>query len=106
MGCCRGRRRRPVSREPTGCRELEREGARLRLFPVRTQNGLRFVLAAVDGQKMEIGSYLSAHGCNGPVSTTIRRRLAAVTASANRSPRDFMRFSGSGIPLSDLLRMA
>ena len=108
MGCCRGRQKRRLAGQQISsqCKEVERRGANLRIFPVRTTAGnLLFVLQLDGTQRMEVESYLRAHGCDGPVSTNLLTRVARLSQAAQARPEAFLRFTRTGIPLSDLLRI-
>lgn len=90
----------------TQCREIERAGADLRIFPVRTGSGsLLFVLRLSDGRQMEISSYLAANGCTGSVATNLRRRVAGLTRAANANPDQFQKYRRQGLSFAELLRI-
>jgi len=90
----------------TQCKEIERLGAGVRVYPVRTNTGnLLFVLHLENGQRAEVESFLRAHQCSGSVANNLLRRMALLNSAAKSRPEAFLRFAQTGISLSELLRI-
>jgi hypothetical protein len=105
MGCCRGRKRIDPRRQPTQCKTLEDGGARMMVQVIATDQGLRLVVSTARHGYLDLGSFLSAFGCNGSTARLLRRYLPVIQRAQALDPKAFSAYR-SGISITELIRVA
>ncbi len=105
MGCCRGRKRIDSGRQPAECKTLEDDGARMMVQVIATDQGLRLVVPTARHGYLDLGSFLSAFGCNGSTARLLRRYLPVIQRALALDPKVFSAYR-SGIGITELIRAA
>lgn len=105
MGCCRGRKRIDTSRQPAECKTLETSGARTLVQVIATDQGARLVIPTARHGYLDLGSFLSAFGCNGSTARLLRRYIPVIQRALALDPKAFAAYR-SGICIAELIRAA
>lgn len=104
MGCCRGRR--PVA-EPSmsaPCKAVEQGGAGLKLLVVTNRGTPMLLLPGTSPRnRYEVVSYLSTHGCTGPMARNILLHMDRITEAMRKNIVPFRKYV-NGASLVTLLR--
>ena len=106
MGCCRGKKRASLSPQPLECKNLEYAGSSFMLWPIAVENGVRVTVATEVNGYVDVGSFLSAFGCEGSAARTLLRHIPDIHRLAAENPTALRPYSRTGISLADLLRLA
>jgi hypothetical protein len=106
MGCCRGKRRASLSPQPLECKNLEYAGSSFMLWPIAVENGVRVTVATEVNGYVDIGSFLSAFGCEGSAARMLQRYVSHINRLAAENPTALRPYSRTGISMADLLRLA
>lgn len=77
------------------------------LWPISTDRGMQ-VTIRTDAGVLELGSFIAAYGCDGPVARLVKRNLPNITRAMldPTAARQLRTYLTTGISVSNLLTMA